>query len=158
MLDNFWLTMVMGLGYFYQNILPLKCILKQGLVSGDQNQKLNVILTFEHTSVFIEASRRVKIHEVPQKVKGAMSLYLGTLGQRREDKCEYIRFPYSTSTCLTCLPEWTRLGVRKTLFSLKIFFFLMWTIFKVFTEFVTILLLFHVSVFWLLGMWEYQTT
>ena len=24
---------------------------------------------------------------------------------------------------LTCLPEWTRLGVCKTLFSLKIFFF-----------------------------------
>ena len=33
----------------------------------------------------------------------------------------------------------------------KIFF--MWTIFKVFIEFVTILLLFHVLVFWPLGMW-----
>ena len=31
---------------------------------------------------------------------------------------------------------------------LKIFFFLMWTIFKVFLEFVTILLLFYVLVFW----------
>ena len=37
---------------------------------------------------------------------------------------------------------------------LKIFFFfLMWTIFKVFIEFVTILLLFYVVVFWLPGMW-----
>ena len=34
----------------------------------------------------------------------------------------------------------------------------MWTTFKAFTEFLTILLLFHVSGFWLLGMWEYQTT
>ena len=33
-------------------------------------------------------------------------------------------------------------------------FFLMWTIFKVFTEFVTILLLFYVLVFWLWGMWD----
>ena len=30
----------------------------------------------------------------------------------------------------------------------------MWTIFKVFTEFVTILLLFYVLVFWLWGMWN----
>ena len=37
--------------------------------------------------------------------------------------------------------------------SVKIFFFLMWTIFKVFIEFVTILLLFYVVVFWLPGMW-----
>ena len=35
----------------------------------------------------------------------------------------------------------------------KIFFFLMWTIFKVFIEFVTILLLFYVLVFWPRGMW-----
>ena len=36
------------------------------------------------------------------------------------------------------------------LFVLKLFFFffLIWTIFKVFTEFVTILLLFYVSIFW----------
>ena len=30
----------------------------------------------------------------------------------------------------------------------------MWTIFKVFTEFVTILLLFYVLVFWPRGMWD----
>ena len=30
----------------------------------------------------------------------------------------------------------------------------MWTIFRVFIEFVTILLLFHVLVFWLRGMWD----
>ena len=30
----------------------------------------------------------------------------------------------------------------------------MWTILKVFTEFVTILLLFYVLVFWLRGMWD----
>ena len=33
-------------------------------------------------------------------------------------------------------------------------FFLKWTIFKVFIEFVTILLLIYVSVFWLRGMWD----
>ena len=32
--------------------------------------------------------------------------------------------------------------------------FLMWTIFKVFIEFVTILLLFYVLVFWLQGTWD----
>ena len=30
----------------------------------------------------------------------------------------------------------------------------MWTIFKVFTEFVAVLLLFYVLVFWLRGMWD----
>ena len=34
------------------------------------------------------------------------------------------------------------------------FFFLMWTNFKVFIEFVVILLLFHVLVFWPQGMWD----
>ena len=38
------------------------------------------------------------------------------------------------------------------LFVFKIF--LMWTIFKVFIEFVTILLLFYVLVFWSQGMWD----
>ena len=32
----------------------------------------------------------------------------------------------------------------------------MWTIFKLFIEFVTILLLFHVLVFWPQGMWDSQ--
>ena len=41
-------------------------------------------------------------------------------------------------------------------FFLKIF--LMWTIFKVFIEFVTILLLFYVSVFWPRGMWDLSST
>ena len=36
----------------------------------------------------------------------------------------------------------------------KIFFFLMWTIFKLFSEFVTILLLFYALFFWLWGMWD----
>ena len=44
-------------------------------------------------------------------------------------------------------------------FSLKkkkscFFFFLIWTIFNVFTEFFTILLLFYVLDFWLQGMWN----
>ena len=34
------------------------------------------------------------------------------------------------------------------------FFFFMWATFKAFIEFVTILLLFHVLVFWLWGMWD----
>ena len=43
-------------------------------------------------------------------------------------------------------------------FSLKIFFFLMWTIFKVFIEFVTILLLFYVLVFWPRGTWDLSSS
>ena len=35
--------------------------------------------------------------------------------------------------------------------------FLMWTIFKVFIGFVTILLLFRVLIFWLLGMWDFSS-
>ena len=35
-----------------------------------------------------------------------------------------------------------------------LFFFLMWTIFTVFIEFLTILLLFYVLVFWPQGMWN----
>ena len=30
----------------------------------------------------------------------------------------------------------------------------MWTVFKAFLEFVTVLLLFHVLVFWLRGLWD----
>ena len=44
---------------------------------------------------------------------------------------------------------------RKILFLknlLKKTFFLMWTIFKIFIEFVTVLLLFYVLVFWSRGM------
>ena len=33
-------------------------------------------------------------------------------------------------------------------------YFLTWTIFKVFTEFVTVLFLFYVLVFWPRGMWD----
>ena len=43
------------------------------------------------------------------------------------------------------------MGVR---FFLKIFFFFMWTIFKVFIAFVTKLLLFYVLGFWPWGMWS----
>ena len=39
-------------------------------------------------------------------------------------------------------------------FSPSLFFFLMWTTFKVFTEFVTVVLLFYVLVFWPPGMWD----
>ena len=37
------------------------------------------------------------------------------------------------------------------------FVFLMWTIFKVFIEFVTIWLLFYVLVFWLQDMWDFNS-
>ena len=51
-------------------------------------------------------------------------------------------------------PSFYILGRNKTakLQSPLIIFFLMWTIFKVFTEFITILL-FYVLVFWLWGTW-----
>ena len=39
-------------------------------------------------------------------------------------------------------------------FFFKDFFFLMWTIFKVFIEFATMLLLFYILVLWLRGMWD----
>ena len=42
-------------------------------------------------------------------------------------------------------------------FSLRYFLLLLWTIFKVFTEFVTILLLFYVLVFWVWGMWDLRS-
>ena len=38
------------------------------------------------------------------------------------------------------------------LFVVYFYFFLMWTVFKVFIEFATVLLLFHVLVFWPKGM------
>ena len=47
--------------------------------------------------------------------------------------------------------------LNKCLYFVNLFFFkifLMWTIFKVFIEFVTILLLFHVLVFWPWGIWD----
>ena len=56
--------------------------------------------------------------------------------------------PASVLTWL--LPE--RVCVQTSFFFLKIF--MMWTIFKVFIEFVTILLLFYVLVFWPGGMWD----
>ena len=46
-------------------------------------------------------------------------------------------------------------------FNFQIFFkdlFWMWTIFKVFVEFVTILLLFYVLVFWPRGMWDFSSS
>ena len=37
------------------------------------------------------------------------------------------------------------------------YFFWLWTIFKVFIEFVTVLLLFSVLVFWPRGMWDFSS-
>ena len=54
-----------------------------------------------------------------------------------------------SSLCYTIGPCW--LSVVK--FFHEVFFF-MWTIFKVFTEFVAILFLFYVLVFWPGGMWD----
>ena len=48
---------------------------------------------------------------------------------------------------------WPRIGVEQS--SAHLFFFsLIWTILKVFTEFVTILLQFYVLVFWPQGVWH----
>ena len=68
-----------------------------------------------------------------------------------------------TNTCVFFLIISILTGVRCYLtmgfvwfcFCLFVFkIFLMWTIFKVFIEFVTILLLFYVLVFWSQGMWD----
>ena len=50
------------------------------------------------------------------------------------------------------LTQHCKLTISHFLFVFR--FFLMWTIFKVFIEFATILLLFYVLVFWLQGMWD----
>ena len=51
--------------------------------------------------------------------------------------------------------DWeTVLSTRRFFFLPVFFFFLTWTVLKVFIEFVTILLLFYVSVFWSWGMWD----
>ena len=52
-------------------------------------------------------------------------------------------------TSRVCVPLWFLVFYFK-----DFFFFLMWTIFKVFIEFVTILPLFYVLVFWPRGMWD----
>ena len=48
--------------------------------------------------------------------------------------------------CIQGLPE--HATAAEFIYFLKFFFFLMWTIFKDFIEFVTVLLLFHILVFW----------
>ena len=57
------------------------------------------------------------------------------------------------SYCPICLRIWIFLNLDFS-FSLIFKIFLMWTIFKVFIEFVTILLLFYVSFFWPRSMWD----
>ena len=60
---------------------------------------------------------------------------------------------FSPDLCLAFLfSQWCLL--KRFFFLFKIFFFLMWTIFKVFIEFVTVLLLFYVLLFWPWGMWD----
>ena len=51
-----------------------------------------------------------------------------------------------------CLFLWFKFDWTRAM--LILFFFLMWTILKVFVEFVTILLLFYILVFWLQGTWD----
>ena len=57
-------------------------------------------------------------------------------------------------SCFSLLKELSWKSQVTTFFRTFFFFFLMWTIFKVFIEFVTILLLFPVLDFWLWGMWD----
>ena len=57
-------------------------------------------------------------------------------------------------TCVLKESEEDKGWKEDAVFFLEFFFFLMWTIFKVFIEFVTILLLFYVLVFWPQGMWD----
>ena len=48
--------------------------------------------------------------------------------------------------CIQSLPE--HATEAEFIYFLKLFLFLVWTIFKDFIEFVTVLLLFHILVFW----------
>ena len=57
------------------------------------------------------------------------------------------------SVSIKDFPPWGH-STASTDFFFFLRFFLMWTIFKVFIEFVTILLLFYVLVFWPRGMWD----
>ena len=62
-------------------------------------------------------------------------------------------FVFLILSCMSCLYilEISLLSADNIFF--KIFFF-MWTIFKVLIEFITVLLLFYVLVFWLQGIWD----
>ena len=68
--------------------------------------------------------------------------------------------PFSFQAWLETLPvapfKHARLTDIRGIFPFLFFkiFFLMWTIFKVFTEFVTKLLLFYLLFFWLRGKWD----
>ena len=56
------------------------------------------------------------------------------------------------------LGKWERAALAASFFlRLFFFFFFMWTIFKAFIEFVTILLLLYVLVFWTGDMWNLAT-
>ena len=66
---------------------------------------------------------------------------------------------YQWSPSIACMPNHSqredKLYIFGTLY--PFFFFLMWTIFQVFSEFLSILLLFHVLVFWPRGKWDLRS-
>ena len=64
-----------------------------------------------------------------------------------------IRYVLSTSNIYIEICKLHKLGSCNFLIYLFLKIFLMWTIFRVFIEFVTILLLFYVLVFWPRSMW-----
>ena len=61
-------------------------------------------------------------------------------------------FTYLLVICMSSLEIYILLSIY--IYIYIYIFFLIWTIFKVFIEFVTVLLLFYVLVFWPQGMWD----
>ena len=68
----------------------------------------------------------------------------------------FVKWKNNKKAQMSNIKKWINCGASKPLkkWSLKKFFFSMWIIFKVFTEFVTIMFLLYVLVIWLLGMWD----
>ena len=106
-------------------------------------------LIFRIPSLYIWRSLSFLLHMRKQKHRSSyyhlVMVGLGSAYMLSDSKVLVIPLPPST---------WARAFWFCFYFNIFFCLFLMWTIFKVFIEFVTILLLFHVLVFWPWGNWD----
>ena len=96
-------------------------------------------LTLFHQNIFIRENNKKRLEKILQNGNNNFSIWW---------ICGWSMFPFLLLSCFPYFLQW----IYYFFFFLKIF--LMWNIFKVFTEFVTISLLFYVLVFWPRGMWD----